>query len=72
MTTHPGILAWEIPWTEEPGSLWGHRVGHNLATKQQKTESLYSSYICKKQSVSSMRASNFTLNEHYDIIKVTC
>ena len=36
MTTHSGILAWEIPWTEEPGSLWGHRVGHNLASKQQK------------------------------------
>ena len=26
MTTHPGILAWRIPWTEEPGELhssWG-------------------------------------------------
>ena len=21
MTTHPGILAWRIPWTEEPGRL---------------------------------------------------
>ena len=21
METHPGILAWEIPWTEEPGGL---------------------------------------------------
>ena len=21
MPTHPGILAWEIPWTEEPGGL---------------------------------------------------
>ena len=30
MTTHASILAWEIPWTEEPGSLavyspWGHK-----------------------------------------------
>ena len=27
MTTHSGILAWRIPWTEEPGGLcspWGH------------------------------------------------
>ena len=27
MTTHSSILAWEIPWTEEPGRLyspWGH------------------------------------------------
>jgi len=21
MATHPGILAWEIPWTEEPNGL---------------------------------------------------
>ena len=23
MTTHSGILAWRIPWTEEPGGPWG-------------------------------------------------
>ena len=22
MATHPRILAWKIPWTEEPGGLW--------------------------------------------------
>ena len=34
--THSSILAWKIPWTEEPGSYSarGHRVGHDLATKQ--------------------------------------
>ena len=27
MAPHPSILAWEIPWTEEPGGLypWGHK-----------------------------------------------
>ena len=25
MATHSNILAWEIPWTEEPGGLWGHK-----------------------------------------------
>ena len=38
MTTHSTILAWEIPWTEEPGglqSMGSQRVGHNLAAKQQ-------------------------------------
>ena len=27
MSMHSGILAWEIPWTEEPGGLypWGHK-----------------------------------------------
>ena len=22
MATHASILAWEVPWTEEPGGLW--------------------------------------------------
>ena len=26
MTTHPSILAWKIPWTEEPGRVTVHRV----------------------------------------------
>ena len=25
MATHSSILAWRIPWTEEPGRLWGHK-----------------------------------------------
>ena len=32
LATHSSILAWRIPWTEEPGGLWSigsHRVGHN-------------------------------------------
>ena len=32
MATHSGILAWRIPWTEEPGrlqSIGSQRVGHN-------------------------------------------
>ena len=36
MATHSGFLAWEIPWTEEPGglqSMGSQRVGHNSATK---------------------------------------
>ena len=38
MATHSSILAWEIPWTEEPGglqSMGSQIVGHDLATKQQ-------------------------------------
>ena len=23
--THSSVLAWRIPWTEEPGRLWGHK-----------------------------------------------
>ena len=32
IATHSGIIAWRIPWTEEPGRLQAmrsQRVGHN-------------------------------------------
>ena len=32
MATHSSMLAWKIPWTEEPGgfqSMGSKRVGHN-------------------------------------------
>ena len=35
MATHSSILAWKIPWTEEPGrlqSMWSQRVEHNWVT----------------------------------------
>ena len=39
--THSSILAWKIPWTEEPGGLQSmespKRAGHDLATKQQQS-----------------------------------
>ena len=25
MASHSSILAWELPWTEEPGSSWGRK-----------------------------------------------
>ena len=39
MAIHSSILAWRIPWTEEPGrlqSMGSQRAGHNLATKKPK------------------------------------
>ena len=38
MTTHFSILAWEIPWTEEPDGLQSmglQRVRPDLVTKEQ-------------------------------------
>ena len=35
MATPSSILAWEIPWTEEPGGLqfiWSHKVGRDWVT----------------------------------------
>ena len=32
MATHSSILAWRVPWVEEPGglqSMGSHRVGHD-------------------------------------------
>ena len=38
MATNSSILAWRIPWTEEPGGLQSmglQRAGRDLATKRQ-------------------------------------
>ena len=40
MATHSSILAWEIPWTEEPGGLQSmgfRRVGHDRVTENKHT-----------------------------------
>ena len=42
MATHSSILAWRIPWTEEPGGLQFmglQRVGYDLVTKWQELHS---------------------------------
>ena len=39
MATHSRILAWKIPWTEEPGRLQpmgSQKVRHNLVSKKNK------------------------------------
>ena len=36
MATHSSILAWRIPWTEDPGGLWymgSHRIRHDQVTE---------------------------------------
>ena len=43
MATHSSILAWEIPWTEEPAGLQSiglHRVGHNCGYLAQHPDNL--------------------------------
>ena len=38
IATHSSVLAWDIPWTEEPGGLQStglQRAGHDLVTKEQ-------------------------------------
>ena len=43
MATHSSILAWRIPWTEEPGglqSIGSQRVGHNRSDLAHNTANL--------------------------------
>ena len=45
MVTDSSILAWEIPWTEDPGmlqSMWLQRVGHDWAIEH---TCMYTDYI---------------------------
>ena len=47
MATDSSILAWKIPWTEEPGglqSMESQRAGHNLATEHTR-RTLWSSQV---------------------------
>ena len=49
MATHSSILAWRIPWTEEPGglqSLGSQRVGRSW--KQLSTSTMYCMFDCYK------------------------
>ena len=51
MATHSSILAWEIPWTEDPGglqSMGSRKVGHDWATQQQQQNWVKRSTQCKR------------------------
>ena len=48
MATHSSILAWEIPWTEEPGglqSMGSQRVRHDLVTNPQRHHRCHPQYL---------------------------
>ena len=52
MVTDSSILAWRIPWTEEPGgleSMGSQRIGHDLVTKPPPPPSMKFSF-CPMQS----------------------
>ena len=45
MATHCSILAWRIPWTEEPGGLWS--MGHKESdTKTEETAQHSKTLLC--------------------------
>ena len=50
--THSSILAWEIPWTEEPGQATEHgvtRVGHDLLIKNKRELDNSDNYSIRKK-----------------------
>ena len=59
MATHSSILAWKIPWTEEPGRPWSmelQRVGRNWATFTFKHILVYPPAPWKMQKVGACRS----------------
>ena len=54
MATHTSIIAWRMPWTEEPGrlqSLGSQRVGHDwsdLAMHTRKKSTVSPEYACNQ------------------------
>ena len=61
MATHSDILAWEIPWTEEPGRLQStgsQRVEYGLATQQQDDLRLALSFASQKASTNASHAAS--------------
>ena len=58
MAAHSDILAWEIPWTEEPGRLQStgsQRVEYGLAIQQQDDLRLALSFTSQKASRNASR-----------------
>ena len=71
MATHSSILAWKIPWTEEPRgySPWGHRVGHDWATEHTHTGSCTSTQVVEEGSeISPFQTWKLRLKDMY----ITC
>ena len=49
MATHSTIIAWKIPWTEDPvwlQSMGLQRVRHNLVTKQPQLYGMHCAHSC--------------------------
>ena len=70
MATHSSILAWRIPWTEEPGRLWFtglQRVGHDWSD-------LSPMYMCLLSSLLKIcsRIKKISTYAHLGVIKPFC
>ena len=64
MATHSSVLAWKIPWTEEPDRLQStgsKRVGHDWATSLSKSDKKYPRTVSRTQMSAHIRKGSFFL-----------
>ena len=62
MATHSSILAWKIPWTEEPGSPQGHKE-QDIAEHTAQTESLLQKVETGRQQNETISNTKLTLKQ---------
>ena len=76
MATHSNILAWQIPWTGEPGGATVHgiaRVGDNLATKPTNQKKINSpTIIWAKDKINQFRGMSNPMSTCKSMFKHTC
>ena len=67
MATHPSVLAWEVPWTEEPGGL--QLMGSQRVRREVMKRSTHFNNLCswgkcydKKQTFKKMLLSSYYLS----------
>ena len=66
MATHSSILAWRIPWTEEPGRLQSmglQRVGHDWATSLTQSRDFINLVFCRIVLTGFVDSNSFLLPE---------
>ena len=77
MATHSGILAWRIPWTEEPGGLQStgsQRVRHNCTAEHTRTNAVsVRTVLCQSRHLSPKPAQEYaevTTSEETESLKI--
>ena len=68
MTTHSSILAWRIPWTEEPGGLQSMGLQESDTTEQLKPPP---PCICLTDSLCCTEEANTMLSINYTTIRIS-
>ena len=71
MVTHASILAWEIPWTEEPGGLQSLRSQESDTTEATSARMQIESYCDHRVRVNFWTHTEHPINTSYDLLHCT-